>query len=123
MIGWLSGIWLMIVSALELVTITSLSAFTSVEQLMYVSAMWSGCASRKALNLSGGQESSRLQPASMSGRTTIFSGERILAVSAMNLTPQKAITSASVSAALRSEERRVGKDWRARWWSERQKHQ
>ena len=38
----------------------------------------------------------------MSGSTTIFFGElRILAVSAMNLTPQKAITSASVSAALR----------------------
>ena len=32
----------------------------------------------------------------MSGSTTIFSGLRILAVSAMNLTPQKAITSASV---------------------------
>ena len=34
MIFWSSGIWLMIVSALELVTITSESAFTSVEQLM-----------------------------------------------------------------------------------------
>jgi len=37
----------------------------------------------------------------MSGSTTIFSGERIFAVSAMKRTPQKAITSASVSAALR----------------------
>ena len=43
----------------------------------------------------------------MSGSTTIFSGERILAVSAMNLTPQKAITSASVSAALRHSSRRI----------------
>jgi uncharacterized membrane protein len=37
----------------------------------------------------------------MSGRITVFSGERILATSAMNFTPQKAMTSASVSAALR----------------------
>src|SRR3546814_13374631 len=70
--------------------------------------------------------------ASMSGRMTIFSGLRIFAVSAMNLTPQNAMTSASVSAALRdsssesptksarrSEERRVGKGCvstcRSRW--------
>jgi hypothetical protein len=39
MIGWSRGNWARVVSALELVTITSLSAFTSVEQLMYVRAM------------------------------------------------------------------------------------
>src|SRR3546814_7026349 len=90
----------MIVSALDVVTMTSRRAFTSAEQLIYVSAIWSGCASRKRLNCSGGQLSSRLHPASMSGRMTVFSGLRIFAVSAMNLTPQKAMTSASV----RSEE-------------------
>ena len=36
----------------------------------------------------------------MSGRITVFWGERILAVSAMNLTPQNAITSASVAAGI-----------------------
>jgi hypothetical protein len=50
-------------------------------------------------------ESSRLQPAFMSGRTTIFSGLNILAVSAMKRTPQKAITSASVACALRDRSR------------------
>ena len=39
------------------------------------------------------------QPASVSGRRTVFSGERIFAVSAMKWTPQKTITSASVLAA------------------------
>ena len=36
----------------------------------------------------------------MSGRMTVFSGERIFAVSAMKRTPQKAITSASVAGGL-----------------------
>ena len=39
------------------------------------------------------------QPASMSGSSTVFSGESTEAVSAMKCTPQKAITSASVFAA------------------------
>jgi hypothetical protein len=34
MIGWLSGIWLMIVSALDEVTMMSLNAFTAAEQLI-----------------------------------------------------------------------------------------
>ena len=41
------------------------------------------------------------QPASGSGISTVFSGERILAVSAMKWTPQKTIASASVAAAWR----------------------
>ena len=36
------------------------------------------------------------QPASGSGSSTVFWGDRIAAVSAMNRTPQKTITSASV---------------------------
>ena len=39
------------------------------------------------------------QPASRSGRMTVFDGFTILAVSAMKCTPQKRITSASASAA------------------------
>ena len=41
------------------------------------------------------------QPASGSGISTVFSGERIFAVSAMKWTPQKTIASASVAAAWR----------------------
>ena len=41
----------------------------------------------------------------MSGRITVFSATRIFAVSAMKRTPQKAITSASVAAALRDRSR------------------
>jgi hypothetical protein len=56
----------------------------------------------------------------MSGRTTIFSGLRILAVSAMNRTPQKAITSASVAAALRDRSRlsptKSARSWIAGFW-------
>ena len=41
------------------------------------------------------------QPARRSGISTVFSGERILAVSAMKWTPQKTIVLASVAAAWR----------------------
>ncbi len=41
------------------------------------------------------------QPASRSGSSTVFSGERIDAVSAMKCTPQKAITGSAVAAAWR----------------------
>ena len=46
-------------------------------------------------------ESESEQPASGSGISTVFSGERMEAVSAMKCTPQKTITSASVEAASR----------------------
>ena len=46
-------------------------------------------------------ESESEQPAPRSGIRTVFSGERIDAVSAMKWTPQNAITSASVAAASR----------------------
>ena len=41
------------------------------------------------------------QPASRSGSSTVLSGERIAAVSAMKWTPQNTIVSASVAAAWR----------------------
>ena len=43
------------------------------------------------------------QPASSSGSSTVFCGDRILAVSAIKWTPQKTITSASDPAALRTQ--------------------
>ncbi len=42
------------------------------------------------------------QPARKSGMSTVFCGERILAVSAMKWTPQNRMTSASVVAAVRA---------------------
>jgi hypothetical protein len=44
--------------------------------------------------------SAKEHPAFNEGRSTVFLGLRILAVSAVNLTPQKTMTSASVWAAL-----------------------
>jgi len=44
-------------------------------------------------------ESATEQSAPSSGSSTVFSGDRIAAVSAMKWTPQKTITSASVDAA------------------------
>ena len=45
------------------------------------------------------------QPASRSGMSTVFSGARIDAVSAMKWTPQKTIAEASVAAASRDSPR------------------
>ena len=44
-------------------------------------------------------ESASEQPASLSGSSTVFSGDRIDAVSAMKWTPQNAIVSAPAAAA------------------------
>ena len=52
-------------------------------------------------------ESDSEQPASRSGISTVFSGERIEAVSAMKWTPQKAITEASGGGRLAREAERV----------------
>ena len=58
-----------------------------------------GCLAFQARSCGAVIESASEQPASGSGSSTVFSGERIEAVSAMKCTPQKAITSASVRAA------------------------
>ena len=55
----------------------------------------------QARSSSAVMESASEQPASRSGSKTSLSGERIDAVSAMKWTPQKAIVSASASAAWR----------------------
>ena len=52
-------------------------------------------------------ESASEQPASGSGSSTVFSGHRIEAVSAMKCTPQNAITSASEARGLLREAERV----------------
>ena len=58
-----------------------------------------GCLAFHARSCSAVIESASEQPASMSGSSTVFSGDSTDAVSAMKCTPQNAITSASVSAA------------------------
>ena len=59
----------------------------------------------KALTSSAEIMSAIGQPADMSGMRTLREGLRIFAVSAMNSTPQKTITSASTSVALRASSR------------------
>ena len=59
--------------------------------------------------------SAREHPASRSGMSTVRSGERILAVSAMKCTPQKTMTSASVAAALRDSSRESPVKWATSW--------
>ena len=66
-----------------------------------------GCSAFQARSCSASIESASEQPASRSGIRTVFSGERIEAVSAMKWTPQKAIASASVAAACAREAERV----------------
>ena len=64
-----------------------------------ISAICSGCASRKALNCCGGHEISSEQPARISGISTVLSGERIFEVSAMKCTPAWIISCSSTFAA------------------------
>ena len=69
--------------------------------LTYITTRAPGCSAFQARSWSASIESASEQPASRSGISTVFSGERIEAVSAMKWTPQKAITSASAAAAWR----------------------
>ena len=66
--------------------------------LTYMTVIAPGCLACQARSWSGVIESASEQPASRSGISTVFSGERIEAVSAMKCTPQKAIVVASVAA-------------------------
>ena len=79
----------MIFSAFEDVTIISDSALISAEQLMYVTTKCSGYIFLNFLKSSTLQDSSKEQPALISGSITFLSGLKILATSAINLTPQK----------------------------------
>ena len=67
----------------------------------YITTIAPGCFAFQARSWSAVIESASEQPASRSGSSTVLSGDRIEAVSAMKWTPQKAITSAPVSAAWR----------------------
>ncbi len=58
-----------------------------------------GCCAINALNLSGGQESAKEQPAIKSGSNTLREGFSILAVSAIKKTPATSKISAFEAAA------------------------
>ena len=60
-----------------------------------------GCWSFQARSWAASIDDASEQPARRSGISTVFSGLRIAAVSAMKWTPQKRIVSASVAAAWR----------------------
>ena len=72
---------------------------TSAVVLTYMTTIAPGCFAFQARSWSAVIESASEQPASRSGISTVLSGDRIEAVSAMKCTPQKAITSASAPAA------------------------
>ena len=75
-------------------------ALTSAEVLTYMTTIAPGCSAFHARSWAAVIESASEQPASRSG-STVLSGHRTEAVSAMKCTPQNAITSASVAAAWR----------------------
>ncbi len=58
-----------------------------------------GCLAFQARSCSAVIESASEQPASRSGSSTVFSGDRMEAVSAMKCTPQNAIVSSVAAAA------------------------
>ena len=78
---------------------TSDSAFTAADVFTYVTTGAPGCAARSARTSSAVIDSASEQPASRSGKSTIFEGFKSFAVSAMKCTPHITITSASVVAA------------------------
>ena len=67
--------------------------------LTYITTTAPGCLAFHARSCSAVMLSASEQPASRSGSSTVFSGERIDAVSAMKWTPQNAMTSSSAAAA------------------------
>jgi hypothetical protein len=87
---------------------------------MYVMLTASGYLARHARKRSPGQPSAREHPAAMSGTTTMRSGFRIFAVSAMKWTPAKRMTSASVffaaCASWRESPRKSARSWMSPSW-------
>ena len=67
----------------------------------YITTIAPGCCAFQARSWSAVIESDSEHPASRSGISTVLSGDRIDAVSAMKWTPQNTIASASVAAAWR----------------------
>jgi hypothetical protein len=92
-------------TAFEDVQQMSDSAFTAALVFTYATTTAPGCSAFQARTCSAVMPAASEQPAPRSGRSTVLSGDRILAVSAMKWTPQKTIVSASVAAACRDSAR------------------
>ncbi len=88
-------------TALDDVQQMSVSALTSAVVFTYDTTRAPGCSAFQARNWAASIESASEQPARASGISTVFSGARIFAVSAMKCTPQKTIAEASERAAIR----------------------
>ena len=84
-------------TALDEVQHTSISALQAAVELTYPTTSHPGFDARASRIWSGVHIWAIEQMASGSGMSTVFEGFRILAVSAMKETPQKTMTSASVS--------------------------
>ena len=93
----------------------SVSAFTAAVVLTYETTSASGCSAFHSASCSALMESASEHPASASGMRTVFSGERILADSAMKCTPQNTIVEASTVAARRASARE-SPTWSAISW-------
>ena len=76
-----------------------MSAFTSAVVFTYDTTTAPGCSLFQRRKESASIDDASEQPARRSGISTVFSGLRIAAVSAMKWTPQKRIVEASVEAA------------------------
>src|SRR5690606_39124909 len=92
-------------TALDDVQQMSASAFTAALVLTYATTTASGCSAFQARNWSASMVSASEQPAWAVGISTVLSGLRSLAVSAMKCTPQNTIVDASVAAAIRDSAR------------------
>ena len=79
----------------------SVSAFTSAVVFTYETTTAPGFSAFQARSWSAVSESASEQPAAASGISTVLSGDRIFAVSAMKCTPQKTIVDCGAVAAIR----------------------
>src|ERR1700720_2975534 len=79
----------------------SVSALTAAVVFTYETTTAPGCSSFQACSSLAVIESASEQPARWSGISTVFSGLRIFAVSAMKCTPQNTMVSSGASAAIR----------------------
>ena len=94
---------------------TSASALTSALVFTYATTAAPGCSAFQARSWAAVMLSASEQPAPASGISTVRSGERILAVSAMKYTPHSTITAAELAAASRASARE-SPTWSATSW-------
>ena len=95
---------------------TSDSALTAALVLTYATTAAPGCSAFQARTCSAVMLSASEQPAAGSGISTVRSGARILAVSAMKYTPANTITRAALLAAAIRDSASESPTWSATSW-------